>query len=79
LLSQIVLAAISYLREQGVYESLLSDTLKETARLREENPEMSLTELAGMFEKKISKSGLNHRLNKIIEIAREYSDNTLFV
>lgn len=75
----IVLAAISYLREQGVYESLLSDTLKETARLREENPEMSLTELAGMFEKKISKSGLNHRLNKIIEIAREYSDNTLFV
>lgn len=75
----IVLAAISYLREQGVYESLLSDTLKETARVREENPEMSLTELTSVFERKISKSGLNHRLNKIVEIAREYSDNTLFV
>ncbi|MBQ9940499.1 MAG: DNA-binding protein WhiA [Clostridia bacterium] len=75
----IVLSAISYLREQGVFESLLSEQLKETARIREENPEMSLMELCNMFDGKISKSGLNHRLNKIISIAREYSDNTLFV
>lgn len=40
----------------------LSPDLRETARLRVENPEMSLSELCGMFPKKISRSGLNHRL-----------------
>lgn len=40
----------------------LSPDLRETARLRVENPEMSLSELCGMFPEKISRSGLNHRL-----------------
>ncbi len=71
------LSAISYLREQGIFESL-PEQLKETARLREENPELTLAELGRLFEKKISKSGVSHRLNKIITIAREYSDYTLF-
>ena len=39
----------------------LSPDLRETARLRVENPEMSLSELCGMFPEKISRSGLNHR------------------
>lgn len=76
--STISLSAIAYLREQGVFESL-PEQLKETARLREENPELTLAELGLLFERKISKSGVSHRLNKIITAAREYSDYTLFV
>lgn len=73
----ISISAISYLREMGVFESL-PQQLKETARLREENPELTLEELGRLFEKKISKSGVSHRIGKIISIAREYSDYTLF-
>lgn len=49
----------------------LSPDLRETARLRVENPEMSLSELCGMFPKKISRSGLNHRLKKLSKLAEE--------
>ena len=45
--------------------------LRETARLRVENPEMSLSELCGMFPEKISRSGLNHRLKKLSKLAEE--------
>ncbi len=43
----------------------LPEQLKTTAILRVENPEMSLTELAGVHEPPITKSGLFHRLSKI--------------
>lgn len=49
----------------------LSPDLRETARLRVENPEMSLSELCGMFPEKISRSGLNHRLKKLSKLAEE--------
>lgn len=49
----------------------LSPDLRETARLRLENPEMSLSELCGMFPEKISRSGLNHRLIKLSKLAEE--------
>ena len=49
----------------------LSPDLRETARLRVENPEMSLSELCGMFHEKISRSGLNHRLKKLSKLAEE--------
>lgn len=49
----------------------LSPDLRETARLRVENPEMSLSELCGMFTEKISRSGLNHRLKKLSKLAEE--------
>lgn len=49
----------------------LSHDLRETARLRVENPEMSLSELCGMFPEKISRSGLNHRLKKLSKLAEE--------
>lgn len=56
-------------------ENLLSPELRETARLRLENPESSLSELCQMFEKPISRSGLNHRLQKIAQIAEEIRGN----
>ena len=49
----------------------MPDDLRLTARLRIENPEMSLTELAGIHKPVISKSGLNHRLSKIYEYAEK--------
>ena len=47
----------------------LPDRLRETARLRLENPELSLTELAELFDPPMTKSGLNHRLRNLRELA----------
>ncbi len=49
----------------------LSPELRETARLRLENPEMPLSELCGLFNEPISRSGLNHRLKKLSKLAEE--------
>ena len=58
-------AAIRYLAEQELLLSL-SDDLRYTAHLRLDNPEATLTELAAMHTPPITKSGLNHRLEKIM-------------
>ena len=47
------------------------EKLKETIVLREAYPELSLSELAAEFDPPISKSCLNHRLRKLIELSRE--------
>jgi len=46
--------------------------LLEIAKLRLENPEMSLRELSEIL--KISRSGVNHRLKKIMEMAEDIED-----
>lgn len=51
----------------------LPDTLKEIALLRYDNPEASLSDLGKLLKVPISKSGVNHRLLKLAEIARERS------
>ena len=60
--------AINKLIECHKYESLSAE-LEQTARLRLENEDISLAELARLHEPPISKSGLNHRLEKICELA----------
>ena len=50
----------------------LPDYLKEIAYVRLDNPDASLKELGELLDNKISKSGVNHRLQKIHEIAEEY-------
>ena len=50
----------------------LSDELKEVAILRKENPDMSLKQLGENLSVPISRSGVNHRLMKIMEIADKY-------
>lgn len=45
---------------------LLTEELRETALLRLNNPEISLVELALMHSPPITKSGVSHRLNKIM-------------
>ena len=47
----------------------LSDDLRELAVLRLENPEMSLRELGENLSEPISRSGVNHRLQRIMESA----------
>lgn len=48
---------------------ILSDILRQTAKMRIEYPEDSLAELSARLG--VGKSGVNHRLTKIIEIAEE--------
>lgn len=64
----IQLSAIEKIKQKGKYE-LLNEKLKEVASLREKHKEENLENLANML--KITKSGLKHRLDKIIEIAEE--------
>ena len=55
--------------------SKLPDALQEVARLRLAHPEASLKELAELSTSEIGKSGINHRLRKLIEIAEELREN----
>jgi DNA-binding protein WhiA len=64
------LSAIRILRERGVIENLPAK-LQQAIEAREANPESSLTELAAMMQPPISKPAMNHRLKKIVEIAKE--------
>ena len=60
--------AINLLKEKGKLETL-TDELYSAAQLRLANPEASLSQLCKLSETAITRSGLNHRLKKIMEIA----------
>ncbi|MBZ4654653.1 MAG: sporulation transcription regulator whiA [Peptococcaceae bacterium] len=49
----------------------LSPRLRQIARLRLENPDTSLKELGEMMDPPVGKSGVNHRIRKIEELAEE--------
>lgn len=55
--------------------SQLSEELREVAILRQNNPEDSLSDLAKKFDPPMSRSGVNHRLKRIIEIADNISNS----
>ena len=63
------MAAIRALEEAGELDKL-PGKLRETALLRKENPEATLQELAAMLEPPITKSAINHRMRKLLELAR---------
>lgn len=52
----------------------LPDNLQQAALLRLTNPEASLADLASLSLTPVSKSGLSHRLKKIIELSRRGTD-----
>ena len=56
--------------------SSLPENLQEIARIREEYEDMTLKELGEMLNPPIGKSGVNHRLRKIEEIANKLRENT---
>ena len=62
------LAAIEKLKNEDKFDSL-PQSLKETAEMRILYPSLPLSELAGKFAPPLTKSGLNNRLKKIMELA----------
>lgn len=61
---------ILYIREcQGLIS--LPEILRETAEIRLNYPEASLSELGNMLHPPVGKSGINHRLRKLTEIAEK--------
>jgi DNA-binding protein WhiA len=60
--------AIEKIIYHGLFESL-PEELRTTATLRYSNLDVSLSELAALHDPPISKSGLNHRLVKIMDFA----------
>lgn len=66
------LEAIKKIKNNGRF-SILSEKLKYTASLREKYPTATLEEISAKTEgkNKVSKSGLKHRLDKLIQIADE--------
>ena len=64
------IAAIRILKEKGMLENL-PGKLKHAAVARENNPASSLSELAAMMDPPITKPAMNHRLKKLMEMAKE--------
>jgi len=52
----------------------LPDDLREIALIRLEFPEYNLREIGAALKEPISRSGVNHRIQRIINIAEEISD-----
>lgn len=63
------LEAIRRLEARGALDSL-PDKLRETAALRLEFPELTLSQLAELCQPPVTKSCLNHRMRKLLELAR---------
>lgn len=49
--------------------NILSEDMRELAEMREQNPDLSLRELGDALSVPISRSGVNHRLMRIMDIA----------
>ncbi|MCI2105715.1 MAG: DNA-binding protein WhiA [Intestinimonas sp.] len=60
--------AIKRLKRSGLLEDL-PEKLKQTAWLRSEHPELTLSQLAVLCDPPVTKSCLNHRLRKLMELS----------
>lgn len=61
--------AIHRLEERGMLQDL-PDKLKETVDLRVAHPELTLSQLAELCDPPVTKSCLNHRIRKLMELAK---------
>lgn len=68
--SERVINDIIYIRENDGFSSL-PESLRTIARLRIEQPDKSLKELGEMLDPPVGKSGVNHRLRRLSEIASQ--------
>ena len=59
---------IEYIKASGAFMTL-SEPLRQLAELRLSHPEASLKELGSLLDTNVSKSGVNHRLRRLSEIA----------
>ncbi|MCL2816158.1 MAG: DNA-binding protein WhiA [Oscillospiraceae bacterium] len=62
--------AVRLIVKKGVFESM-PEELKQTARLRLKHIELSIREIGEISKPSVSKSGILHRMQKIINIAKE--------
>ncbi len=79
-LNKTVNAAVKQIEDIKYIESkkglkYLPDNLRRIAEIRMEEPELSLIDLGKMLDPPLGKSGVNHRLRKISEIAGELRRN----
>ena len=61
---------IQYIKEHYGFDNL-ADNLRQMAELRLEYPDASLKELGGYLTPEVGKSGVNHRLRKLSELAEK--------
>ena len=73
--AQAQIEAIRHLKKSGQLDTL-PDKLKEAAELRLEHPEDTLVQLALLCDPPVTKSALNHRLRKLIELSRAAQKKT---
>lgn len=64
------LSAIRRLEASGQFNEL-PDKLRKTALLRKEYPEATLSELAQMQDPPLTKSAMNHRMRKLVELSKQ--------
>jgi len=62
--------AINKLKSNGKFDDLPAE-LRELCDIRLENPEASLSELSNLLDNKVTKSGIKHRLKKIVDLSKE--------
>ncbi len=65
---------ITYIQESAGFDKL-PEGLRDMALTRLEYPEATLKELGGLLEIPVGKSGVNHRLRKLSEIAEKLRSN----
>ncbi|MCL2391173.1 MAG: DNA-binding protein WhiA [Oscillospiraceae bacterium] len=61
--------AIRHIEDAGMFD-ILPEKLRQTAEIRVSNPELSIKELAELSAPPVTKSCLNHRLRKLVEISK---------
>ena len=64
---------INKIKASGTFEEL-PEKLKKAAELRVDNPELSIKELAEISVPPVTKSCMNHRIRKLVEISRNILD-----
>ena len=67
---------ILFLEEKGVLKTL-PESLRKMAELRVQYPDVPLRELGDLAVPPIGKSGVNHRLRRLTDLAQKYREGTL--
>ncbi len=65
---------INFIKQKNAFNKL-DENLKQVANARLKNPDATLEELGRLLNPPVGKSGVNHRLRKISEIAKELRSN----
>ena len=66
---------ITYIMDSSAFHRL-PESLRQVASLRLSHPEATLTELGAMLDPPVGKSGVNHRMKKISDYARDLRDGS---